>query len=58
MTVRPVLLKLAPPSVMLVDAVAFRLDKDPLEITKPGLAELPRTRLKSRPVPKFNPALP
>ena len=38
--------KFPPPSVIFVDAEAFRFANSPLEITMPGLAELPRTRLR------------
>ena len=39
-------MKLPPPSVIFVVAEAFRLASVPLAITMPGLAELPRTRLR------------
>ena len=39
-------MKLPPPSVIFVVADAFKLAKVPLAITIPGLAELPRTRLR------------
>ena len=39
-------MKIPPPRVIFVDADAFRLANSPLAITMPGLAELPRTKLR------------
>ena len=50
--------KFAPPKLIAVFTVALRLESEPFVITIPGALELPSTRLKSRPFPKFNPALP
>ena len=57
-TVRALAVKLPPLSVIFVVADAFKFDNTPFEMTMPGLAELPSTRLKLRPVPKFRLAFP
>ena len=50
--------KLPPPKVIDVEAVAFRLVSEPLDITMHGTLALPSVRFKLRPVPKFKSALP
>ena len=57
LTVREFAEKLQPASENDVLAVAFRLAKEPLEMTMPGLVELPRIRLKLL-LPKAKIALP
>ena len=47
-----------PPTVIVVFTVAVRFVSEPFEITMPGLAEFPSTRLRLLPLPKLKPALP
>ena len=58
MTLRALAVNVPPASVIFVVADAFKFDNTPFEMTIPGLAELPSTRLKLRPVPKFRLAFP
>ena len=50
--------KLPPPKVIDVKAVAFRLVSEPLDITMPGTLALPSVRFTLRPDPKLSDAFP